>query len=213
MTRKFVDKVSEERLEKDLKKYKEKAVELGASIAEIITVDMVVMDERARAKCMYPKCSSYGLSVHCPPHTTELNQMKKIINKYKYAILIRVDAPIEDVAGPIAKEQGTWKKYGLKRNKVIGKLEAIAFNDAYHFALGFGGGSCKSYFCPNEDCSALKPGQGCRAPLKARPSMEAVGMDVFTMAAKVGWDIYPIGENTLPSDAPYASFIGIVFIY
>lgn len=213
MIRKFVEKVTDEQLRKDLKKYKNKAIELGASDAEIITADMVVMDERVRAKCMFPKCSSYGLSAHCPPYTPELTEMKKIINKYQYAILIRVDAPIEDVAGPIAKETGTWKKYGIKRNKIIGKLEAAAFSDAYHFALGFGGGSCKTYFCKDKDCSALKPGQACRAPLKARPSMEAVGMDVFTMAAKVGWDIYPIGENTLPSEAPEARFIGIVFFY
>ncbi len=213
MIRKFVEKVTEEQLKKDLESYKEKAVELGASDAEIISANMVVMDERVRAKCMYPKCSSHGLSAHCPPYTPELDQMKKIIDKYKYAILIRVDAPTEDVAGPIAKEKETWRKYGIKRNKIIGKLEAKAFSDAYHFALGFGGGSCKTYFCQNIDCSALKPGQACRAPLKARPSMEAVGMDVFTMAAKVGWDIYPIGENTLPSEVPGARFIGIVFIY
>lgn len=213
MIRKFFEKITDEQLEKDLEKYKEKAVELGASNAEIITADMVAMDERVRAKCMYPKCSSYGLSVHCPPYTPDVTHMRKIINQYKYAILIRVGAPIEDVAGPIAKEMETWKKYGIKRNKIIGKLEAKAFSDAYHFALGFGGGSCKTYFCPDVDCSVLKPGQACRAPLKARPAMEAVGMDVFTMAAKVGWDIYPIGENTLPAEVPCASFIGIVFIY
>jgi predicted metal-binding protein len=213
MIRKFVEKVTDEQLEKDLEKYKETAADLGASDAQIIIANMVVMDERVRAKCMYPKCSSYGLSAHCPPYTPELDQMKKIINKYEYAILIRVDAPTEDVAGPIAKEKDTWKKYGIKRNGIVGKLEAIAFSDAYHFALGFGGGSCKSYFCQDVDCSLLKPGQACRAPLKARPSMEAVGMDVYTMATKAGWDIYPIGENTIPSEVPVARFIGIVFIY
>lgn len=213
MARKFVEKVSEEQLQKDLERYKEKAIELGASDAQIITTNMVILDERVRAKCMYPKCSSYGLSAHCPPYTPEVGQMKKIISKYKYAILIRIDAPTEDVAGPIANDRGTWKRHGRKRNKIIAKLESKAFHDAYHFALGFVGGSCKSYFCPDVDCSALKPGQACRAPLKARPSMEGVGMDVFTMAAKVGWDIYPIGENTPPSEAPYARFIGIVFIY
>jgi len=212
MVRKFVEKVSEEQLQKDLERYRKRAVELGASDAKVITTDMVVLDERVRAKCMYPKCTAYGLSAHCPPYTPDVDQIRKIIDNYKYAILIKLDVPSEAVAGPLAKEQAAWRPYGKKRYEIVGKLESEAFHDAYHFVLGFVGGSCKGYFCPDVECSALKPGQTCRAPLKAKPSMEAVGMDVFTMAAKVGWDIYPIGERTPPSEVPHGLFIGIVFI-
>ncbi len=49
------------------------------------------------------------------------------------------------------------------------------------------------------------------APHRARASMEAVGIDVYKLATKVGWDIYPIGKA--PSDAPYGTIAGIVFIY
>jgi len=212
MVRKVVEKVSEEQLQKDLEIYRKRAVELGASDAKIITTDMVILDERVRAKCMYPKCPSYGLSVHCPPYTQDLDQIRKIISNYKYAILIKLDVPPQDMAGPDAKKRRAWTPYGMKRYEIVGKLESEAFHDAYHFALAFVGGSCKIYFCPNVECSALKPGQACRAPLKARPSMEAVGMDVYTMAAKVGWNIYPIGERTPPSEVACGVFIGIVFI-
>ena len=37
--------------------------------------------------------------------------------------------------------------------------------------------------------------------MKSRPSMEAVGIDVYKMAAQAGWDIYPIGSER-PEDMP-----------
>jgi hypothetical protein len=43
--------------------------------------------------------------------------------------------------------------------------------------------------------------------------MEAVGMDVYTMAAKTGWDIYAIGNSTNPSEVPHGLRLGLVFIY
>lgn len=46
----------------------------------------------------------------------------------------------------------------------------------------------------------------------ARPSMEAMGMNVYKIAVKVGWDIYPIGSHTDPEDVPHGTFVGIVFI-
>ena len=54
----------------------------------------------------------------------------------------------------------------------------------------------------------------CRFPSLARPSMEAVGIDVFGLATKVGWDAYMIRciEPNL-SEIPSAMSVGIVFIY
>ena len=43
--------------------------------------------------------------------------------------------------------------------------------------------------------------------------MEAVGMDVYTMATNVGRDIYPIGTATSPLEVPYGLRLGLVFIY
>jgi hypothetical protein len=79
--------------------------------------------------------------------------------------------------------------------------------------LGFACGACKYLFCATEPCSALVPGKGCRHPGRARGSMECAGMDVFTMAAKSGWDIYPIGASALPSDIPCAASYGLVLIF
>lgn len=213
MTRKFTEKVSEEQIQEDLEKYRNRAIELGASDSRVITTDMVIIDERVRAKCMYPKCASYGTNRNCPPYAPTIDQIQKILKNYKYAILFKLDVPSKVIAGPLAKKTKAYKPYGLKRHEIVAKLEAEAFYDGYHLALGFGGGSCKRYYCPNLECNALKPGQACRHPLKARAAMEGVGMDVFSMSRKVGWDIYPIGERMSPSDVPFGLYIGIVFIY
>jgi predicted metal-binding protein len=111
------------------------------------------------------------------------------------------------------KDVKTRSRSSTKHLKIISKIEAEAFYDGYHLALGFGGGPCKPVLCRGIECSALVPGQPCRHPLRARASMEGVGMNAYTMAARVGWDVYPIGETTKASEVPHGVRLGLVLIY
>jgi hypothetical protein len=43
--------------------------------------------------------------------------------------------------------------------------------------------------------------------------MEAVGLDVYGLAAKVGWEMYPIYDGVDSKQIPCASSVGIVFIH
>ena len=96
--------------------------------------------------------------------------------------------------------------------EIVSKLESAAFYDGHYLAVGFGAGSCFSSLCdPKTGCQALK-GETCRFPIKARPSMEAVGMDVYHLIAASGWDIYPYGSNADPEDIPLANLAGLVLI-
>lgn len=211
MVRKIVEHVPYKTLQKDLKKYERMAVELGATDAKIISTDMVVIDERVRAKCIYPKCEYYGTNAHCPPHAPDLDWMRKLVNSYKYAIFLRSRVPIEILAAErTPKQLADYKAVRKKAFETIGKIESAAFYDGYYLAVGFGCGTCKLIFCADNDCKVLK-GQSCAGSHRSRASMEAVGMDVYKLATKVGWDIYPIGKA--PSDAPYGTIAGIVFIY
>jgi predicted metal-binding protein len=118
--------------------------------------------------------------------------------------------PSEDIAGPKSTGKvGLWLR---KLHEIVSKIEAEAFYDGYKLALGFSGGPCKLVFCPAAECSALVPWQPCRHPLKARSAVEAVGIDVMDLAAKVGLDVYPIGASVSPSDVPHGMRCGIVFI-
>ena len=72
MVRKIVEKVPDELLQQDPEKYRQRAIEIGATDAKIITTDIIVIDERVRAKCINPVCASYGTNINCPPYAMDL---------------------------------------------------------------------------------------------------------------------------------------------
>lgn len=212
MARRIVAEVADEVLMGDLERYRRTILEMGAADAEIITAGQVTVDERVRAKCTYPRCRHYGTNANCPPYSMDPEETRKLASRFRYAIFFRLRVPTEVVAdkrGP--EEERQLAAFLGSRSDILLRIEAEAFRDGYYFAVGFGGGACRLTYCRGEECQALKPGHGCRAPYRARASMESVGMDVFHMAASLGWDIFPIGKS--PSDAPYASLAGIVFIH
>ena len=213
MVRKVLEKVPEEQLQHDLEKYRQRAIELGATDAKIVTTDMVLVEERVRAKCIYPLCGSYGTNANCPPYAMDLDLVRKIVNNFRYAIFTRIEIPSEEIAGREARAKRLIVRGQIKNHEIVSRIEAEAFFDGYHLALGFAGGPCKRIFCPDKECSALVPGQACRHPLRARAAMEGVGMNAFTMAAKVGWDVYPIGASISPSDVPHGTRLGLILIY
>lgn len=83
------------RVIQDLERYQSLAINLGASGAVIISSDEIIIDERVRAKCMFPKCSHYGTNINCPPYVPDLNFIKKVICNYQYAILFCIKSETE----------------------------------------------------------------------------------------------------------------------
>lgn len=211
MPRKVLSEIPEELLRQDLERYKREALKLGAGDAKVITTANVLIDERVLAKCIYPKCPRYGTNANCPPHAMGLDLIRKVVNNFRYAVFFKLEVPTAEVVGDSA--DATTKANSTRKNhEIVSKIEAQAFYDGYYLALGFAGGSCKTIFCQDIDCSALIPGKGCRNPLRARSSMESVGMDALAMAARAGWDIYLIGGASSPKEIPHATKLGIVLI-
>ena len=213
MVRKILKTIPDEQVQKDLEKYRQRALELGATDAKVIATDMVLIDERVRAKCIYPKCHHYGTNANCPPHAIDLEQTRKIVKNFRHAIFTKLEVPSEELAGTEARDKGLMIPGNRKLHEIVSKIESEAFFDGYHLALAFASGPCRDVFCPDIECSALVPGQPCRHSLKARSPMEGVGMDAYTMAATVGWDIYPIGESLSPSEVPFGAILGLVLIH
>lgn len=105
MVRKIVEIVPDDVLQKDLEKYRLQAIELGAADAKIIPSDRVLIDERVRAKCFVPSCSSLGKNAHCPPHALDLDFMRKVVNRFHYAILYMIQVPSEELLEPEFKDK------------------------------------------------------------------------------------------------------------
>jgi predicted metal-binding protein len=211
MVRKISSAISDEQLQQDLERYRQRCIELGATDAKVIASDAVRIDERVRAKCRYPRCTDYGTNAHCPPHAMELDEVRKTVSRYQYGIFFRTVIPSTEFIGE--GKEGNRLRASINAYKIVGSIESEAFSDGYYLSLGFAGGPCKVFFCPTQECSALIPGQACRHPLQARSSMEGVGMNVFSMAASAGWDVYPIGRRTSPADVPFAGRYGLVLIH
>ena len=97
-------------------------------------------------------------------------------------------------------------------NEIVNALESRAFYDGHYLAFGLGAGSCRSTMCSQaSDCAALND-ERCRFPLKSRPSLEAVGIDVYRMFAQLGWEIYPAGSAITAEDVPCGSLAGMVVV-
>ena len=173
------------RLANDLRRYMNLAEELSVTSSSIVKRKDFLIDRKARMKCRIPVCRYYGTSLNCPPHTSHFDEIQKTINGYQTGILLGWEFPRQNVLEDTSN---------LRRSiyKTISIIESAAFYDGYYFACGFATGSCRRSLCNNLDCQALtSPEKGCRNPLLARPSMEAVGFDVYGMAAHAGWKLFP----------------------
>lgn len=215
--------VKEEDIRQDLERFREKALEFGASAAAVIPASYVLVEERVRMKCLVPRCGALrdGGTPYCPPHTPELDFMRKVFSQYRWAVVFKRDIMnVEDYTATSEAQRrerqtqpGTGGGFHEKTHDIVGRLESYVQSEGYDLALGFTGGSCKGNLCHGAPCAVFQNGS-CRFPLQARPSMEAVGIDVFDLANKVGWDSYMIrGIEPDPCTIPYGISAGIVFVY
>ncbi len=199
------------RLPQDMEKYRQKALELGADQAKIIPAREIVVDDRVPLKCQIPRCFGYGAGAHCPPHTMKPGELREILKLYEWAVLFIKEIPPEVIVRDKATIKERVSAY-QEMFKIVSELESQAFYDGHYLAFGFGAGSCRHTFCgQQEGCQALE-GKRCRFSLLARPSMEAVGIDVYKMVTQAGWDIYPIGSGAKPGDIPKGTLAGIVIV-
>ena len=188
----------------DLAKYVVRAIELGATDAEVVPAENIIIDERVRGKCRYPTCPSYNTNMNCPPYTMGIDEFRTLVGRYRYAILFKVE---------VLSEKLSDFEYATRKTimEIVWKLESEAFYDGHYLATGFGGTNCKAIFCPNLECASLA-GKGCRHPFKARPGMHGVGIDAYRMAVDVGWEMYPVGSSVDGSSVPHMTTMGLVLI-
>ena len=199
-------------LKTDLEKYQTITGEMGATDSRIIPARWVRFDERVRIKCKVPGCHLYGSSPNCPPHTPEIDFMKKTMKKYRWALLVKYDVPQKEDFVDQKKWLKDHEKHQRKIHDIVSAIESIASNDGYYFAVGFSSGGCKTALCSGLVCQFFDSGR-CRFPLKARPSMEGVGIDAFNLITRAGWDVYPIGSKYAdPDSIKCAVSAGIIFI-
>lgn len=185
---------------KDVKEICQLVADNGASKTAIIKAGRVVVDQRVQLKCRYPPCDSYGGNLMCPPFTPSAAEFKKYLSRYKYGILIQVEGEVPQEIRPylwnkqiscaeLWKDEGFRKLYDpwnielwKKLHRVVSYVEREAFVRRYYLSLGILRGRCR--LCNECDTKSL-----CKHPFEARPSMEAMGIDVDRTVRKVGLNI------------------------
>jgi len=200
------------KIKKDLERYRALAIELGADTAAVIPTREISIDERVRAKCQIPLCKHYGGNFNCPPYAPDLDFMRRVLRRYRHAILFSVKGPTADFAGENRKRGIKDNPARLRLFQICSKIESTAFYDGYYLALALGQGPCKTLWCLDQPCAALQPGGSCRYPLKTRLSVESVGIDVFKLVAGRGWDIFPCGERVDESKLPHVLLVGLILV-
>jgi len=203
--------MQEARLGEDLDRYQEKALELGASGALVVKAEDIPVDDRVALKCRIPRCFGYGTSAHCPPHAMKPSELREILKQYRWAVFFIKDVPSE----VIVRDKATIKERVAVYQEVyriVSEVESMAFYDGHYLAFGFAAGSCRHTYCGEHKTCQAMAGDRCRFSLLSRPSMEAVGIDVYKMAAAAGWEIYPIGSGAKPADIPKGTLAGIVIV-
>jgi len=167
----------------DLKGICEEAVKLGASEAKAIKTKDVVTAEWVRLKCQFG-CGGFNQHLTCPPFSPTPDLMRKTLDEYEWAILLKFKPPWPD-----------------KIRLAITDIERSIFLSGYYKAFGLASGPCE--IC--EECNA-KEGI-CRYPDKARPSMEACGIDVYATARGAG---FPIKVVKTHDETP--TYYGLVLV-
>jgi len=144
---------------------------------------------------MVPRCLRAGETPNCPPYAPDLDLVRGAVSRFSWAVLFKCDVtPIEDYvqgSGRTKADKRRTLSFHRKGHEVVCALERQAYKDGYYLAMGFGGGSCKDYLCDGLLCQFLDSGR-CRFPQRARPSMEAVGIDVLSLVHKAGWKAYAL---------------------
>jgi predicted metal-binding protein len=137
------------------------ALERGADHATVIDTASIITAPWVRLKCQFG-CYGFGRSLCCPPHTPTPEQTRQVLDSYTRALLLH---------------RHWLKGYNVLEefNEMVVDLEKTIFLDGYYKAWALGSGPCRR-------CKRCNITDTCMHADRARPAMEACGIDVFATA-------------------------------
>jgi len=157
----------------------ERARGFGAARATVLAAGSVAVGEWVRWKCQFG-CGCYGTRRSCPPHSPAPESTRRALASYRRAILF------EGGARPV--------------REIVADLEREVFLAGFHQAFGMASGPCR--LC--KECRLDGP---CRHPDRARPAMEACGVDVFATVRAAGWEL-----RVVRTEQETAHYFGLVLV-
>jgi len=154
----------------------QEALGLGCARAKVISTKAISLAHWVKLHCQFG-CSKYGKLFTCPPFTPESEEMAEILEEYDQALLI-------------------YANHDTNVQEIVIHLETRFKQNGYQKAFALGAQPCKL-------CDPCTISTFCQYPEKARPTLQACGIDVNATVSNNGWadviqhkpcsDSHPIG--------------------
>ncbi len=143
----------------------------------------IVVAQWVRLKCTFG-CGEYGRNACCPPNVPSVPECRQFFSEYRTAAVFHFEKTVEK-----PEDCHPWSK-GV--NQALLKLERDVFLAGYQKAVLLFMDSCN--LCA--DCSGARA--ECKSPRLARPTPEALAMDVFSTVRQVGYPIHVLSDYSQP---------------
>lgn len=139
----------------------------------------VVVAEWVRMKCRFG-CEGYGRSACCPPNVPAVDECARFFREYSEAVIFHFSKTLPD-----PDDRYAWT--GEIGEKLL-ELERDVFVS----------GHPKAFLLLLDSCSLCKTCTGrrasCKEPRRARPTPEALAMDVFSTVRAAGYPIQVLSD-------------------
>jgi len=144
-----------------------------------IDTKKIVVAHWVRMKCMFG-CSEYGKTATCPPNLPSFSECERFFKEYREALVFHFEKKVDK-----PEDRFSWTR---KINLKLLKLEKEIFISGYEKAFLLFLDSCN--IC--EECPGEKT--ECKEPRLARPTPEAMCVDVYSTVRMIGYPIQVLYE-------------------
>ena len=146
-----------------------------------IRPEHIAVGQWVRMKCAFG-CSEYGHNASCPPNVPSVEECRQFFDEYDTAVILHF---AKSVLKP--EDRHAWTR---EVNARLLELERAVFLSGYH----------KAFVLPVDSCSLCSECAGertrCKIPRAARPTPEAMAVDVFATARDAGLPIEVLRDTT-----------------
>lgn len=140
-----------------------------------------VVAEWVRMKCRFG-CPEYGRTASCPPAVPSVEDCRRFFRDYRQSAVFHFEKKVED-----PQQRFSWTR---DINKKLLQLERDVFLGGHEKAFLLFLDSCN--LCRN--CSGLR--ESCKLPKMARPTPEALAVDVFATVRRLGYPIQVLSDTS-----------------
>lgn len=160
------------------------AAHLGMESCVEFDPALLVPQQAIRDLCAQNKCGNFNKHYMCPPHVGSIEEIKDSLSPFRQGIVLQHSRPLDvqnDMEGLIRSK--------LDFHVMILQIEDHCRNLILHeggdadFVRGFIGGTCE--LCRPCRAASAEP---CSYPDRARPSLEALAIDVIKLMKDHGLD-------------------------